>query len=53
MYTIQTGDTLWEIARQLYRKGEAFNLIYRANRKKIRNPHLIYSCQNIYLPRRK
>ncbi len=51
-YTVKRGDTLWSIARRHYRKGKRYYRIVRANRRKLRNPNLIYPCQRLYLPRR-
>lgn len=37
-YVIQSGDTLWEISRKVYKRGSAWRTIYDANRDVIRNP---------------
>jgi colicin import membrane protein len=52
-YVVRRGDSLWRIARRHYKRGHRFWRIYRANRRKIRNPNLIYPCQRFYIPRRK
>jgi len=49
-YIVQPGDTLWDISQRHYRRGASFRRIYRANRRRIGNPNLIYPCQLIYLP---
>ncbi len=50
-YVVRRGDSLWRIARRHYRRGRRYRIIYRANRRKIRNPHLIYPCQRFDIPR--
>lgn len=50
-YVVQVGDTLWGIARTHYGHGIAYHRIHAANRRRIANPHLIYPCQRIYIPR--
>ncbi|MEM1307859.1 MAG: LysM peptidoglycan-binding domain-containing protein [Pseudomonadota bacterium] len=51
-YVVRRGDTLWRIARRHYGRGIKYHRIFRANRRKIRNPHLIYPCQRFRVPRR-
>lgn|GEM_PF-6450787 len=51
IYVVQRGDSLWRISRRHYWRGRRYWRIYRANRDKIRNPHLIYPCQRLYIPR--
>jgi nucleoid-associated protein YgaU len=50
-YVVARGDTLWHISRRHYRRGYRYGRIYRANRRKIRDPHWIYPCQKFWLPR--
>ena len=50
-YVVRKGDSLWRIARRHYRYGHRYRRIYYANRRKIRNPNLIYPCQRFYIPR--
>ncbi len=50
-YVVKRGDSLWRISRRHYRRGIHFRKIYRANRRKIRRPRLIYPCQRFHLPR--
>ena len=52
VYVVRCGDTLWDISRRHYRKGHRYWRIYRANRRKIARPGLIYPGQRFYLPRR-
>ncbi len=53
IYVVKPGDTLWSISQRLYRQGEDFRRIYRANKHIINNPNRIYPCQVIYLPPRR
>lgn len=46
------GDCLWNIARHLYGSGFAYVTIYRANKKQIKNPDLIYPNQVFVVPAR-
>ena len=50
-YVVRKGDSLWRISRRHYRHGHRYRIIYRANRRLIRNPNLIYPCQRFHLPR--
>ncbi len=51
-YVVARGDTLWTISFRHYDEGTRYPRILRANRRKIRNPHRIYPCQKVWLPRR-
>lgn len=51
-YVVARGDTLWHISRRHYGRPLLYRRIYKANRRKIRNPHWIYPCQRFWLPRR-
>ncbi|MFK7869890.1 MAG: LysM peptidoglycan-binding domain-containing protein [Roseobacter sp.] len=48
--TVQTGDTLWAIARDRYGEGVFFVRVFDANRAAIRDPDLIYPGQVFDLP---
>lgn len=48
--TVQTGDTLWAIARDRYGEGLLYVQVFEANRASIRNPDLIYPGQVFELP---
>ncbi|MFM9859007.1 LysM peptidoglycan-binding domain-containing protein [Pseudoxanthobacter sp. M-2] len=50
---IRKGDDLWTLAERYYgkRRGVRYTAIYRANRKQIRNPDLIYPGQVFVIPR--
>lgn len=47
---IRKGDNLWRISRRRYGHGIRYTTIYGANRKQIRNPHLIYPGQVFLVP---
>ncbi|WP_298913321.1 LysM peptidoglycan-binding domain-containing protein [uncultured Roseobacter sp.] len=48
--TVQTGDTLWAIARDRYGEGLLYVRVFEANRDAIRDPDLIYPGQIFDLP---
>ena len=48
--TVQTGDTLWAIARDRYGEGVLYVKVFEANRTSIRDPDLIYPGQVFDLP---
>lgn len=48
--TVQTGSTLWAIARERYGEGALYVQIYDANRNRIVDPDLIYPGQIFALP---
>lgn len=50
-YRVRRGDSLWKIAKCYYGKGHLYTAIYRANRKRIRNPNRIWVRQRLRLPR--
>jgi nucleoid-associated protein YgaU len=50
-YTVQTGNSLWTIARQTYGNGTQYTVIFGANKEHIRDPNLIYPGQVITLPK--
>ena len=50
---VQTGHTLWRIAREAYGNGRDYPLIVNANRKIIFKPELIYPGQHFVLPDKK
>ncbi len=47
---INYGDTLWDIARNIYGKGIQYTSIFRANIKNIKDPNLIYPGQIFIIP---
>lgn len=50
--SVLPGNSLWRIARQLYGRGEAYTVIYAANKDRIRDPDLIYPGQVFNVPAR-
>lgn len=48
--TIERGDNLWQISREVYGDGVHYSTIYQANRDQIRDPHHIYPGQIFILP---
>lgn len=49
-YTVKKGDCLWKIARKFYGDGSKYTVIYKANKKKIKNANLIYAGQKLTIP---
>ncbi len=49
---VSRGDSLWALSRRAYGDGARYDLIFSANRDKIRNPDLIYPGQTFVLPKR-
>lgn len=47
---VRPGNTLWQIARQLYGSGVRYTVIFRENSEQIRDPDLIYPGQMFSLP---
>ncbi|MEM8578628.1 MAG: LysM peptidoglycan-binding domain-containing protein, partial [Pseudomonadota bacterium] len=48
--TVQSGATLWAIARDRYGEGVLYVRVFEANRSAIKNPDLIYPGQVFALP---
>lgn len=48
--TVQTGDTLWAIARERYGEGVLYVQVFEANKESIRDEDLIYPGQVFDLP---
>jgi phage protein D len=50
-YTVQSGDSLWKIAKSFYGNGAMYTKIYEANRETIgSNPGIIYPGQKLVIP---
>lgn len=47
---VRQGQNLWLIARRTYGAGIRYTIIFRANRRQIRDPNLIYPGQSFALP---
>jgi hypothetical protein len=50
-YTIKRGDTLWSIATLFLKSAWRWPELWGMNQTQIRNPHLIYPGQTLYLVR--
>ena len=50
---VQTGHTLWRIARETYGYGRDYPVIVNANRNAISKPELIHPGQQLVLPDKK
>ena len=50
IHTVKKGDCLWKISKKYYGKGSLWPTIYKANKKKIKNPNLIYPGQKFIIP---
>ncbi len=48
--TIQPGNNLWKLSREIYGAGKSYTVIFEANKDQIRNPSLIYPGQIITAP---
>jgi hypothetical protein len=48
--TVQTGNSLWRIARRIFGKGIRYIEIYERNSDLIKDPHLIYPGQVFSIP---
>jgi nucleoid-associated protein YgaU len=53
VYVVKPGDTLSAIAKRYLGSRERYDVIYRANRHKIKNPNVIQAYQRIVVPLRK
>ena len=51
-YTVQSGDSLWKIAREQLGDGTRWGELYEANRDTIRDPRRIYVGQVLQVPDR-
>ncbi len=53
VYVVKPGDTLTAIAKRYLGDRRHYDVIYRANRHKIKNPDVIQAYQRIIVPLRK
>ena len=49
-YTVQKGDTLWDIARRYLGSGFLYSSIFQDNREVIRNPGVIKNALGRFHP---
>ena len=49
-YTVQSGDSLWKIAREQLGDGTRWGELYEANRDTVSDPSLIFIGQKLLLP---
>jgi nucleoid-associated protein YgaU len=49
-YTVQKGDSLWKIAKQMYGKGSDWKRIHEANKDVIENPDVIQPGWTLRIP---
>jgi 3D (Asp-Asp-Asp) domain-containing protein len=49
-HVVQRNESLWKISKRHYGSGLKWRRIWRANRKKIRNPNVIHSGQRLLIP---
>ena len=49
-YTVQSGDTLWKIAEQMYGNGSQYMKIFEANSETLENPDQIFPGQELLIP---
>lgn len=52
VYTVVAGDSLWKIAKRVYGNGNAWSLLYEANRELLTNPSQIFVGQTLTIPTR-
>jgi len=49
-YTVQSGDTLWSIAKKHYGEGSKYMEIFEANKGLLKDPDHIYPGQELVIP---
>ena len=49
-YIVQTGDSLWKIAKTHYGNGRYWETLYEANADRIADPDLVFVGQILFLP---
>ena len=52
-YVVKNGDCLWKIAKKLYGEPLMWTIIYEANKKTLKSPHLIKPGQTLIIPPQK
>lgn len=51
-YDVKSGDTLWQISSIFLKSSKHWPLLWGANASQIKNPHLIFPKQRLYLIRK-
>jgi nucleoid-associated protein YgaU len=49
-YTVQSGDTLWNIAEQMYGDGSKYMKIFDANADLLEQPDRVLPDQELFIP---
>ena len=49
-YTVQSGDTLWKIADDIYGNGDEYTKIFEANQTVLKSPDHILPGQELVIP---
>jgi len=49
-YTVQSGDTLWKIAEEMYGNGSNYTKIFDANSDLLEHPDRIFPGQELVIP---
>lgn len=49
-YTVQSGDTLWKIAQDMYGNGSKYMMIFEANTDLLKDPDQIFPGQELVIP---
>jgi LysM repeat protein len=49
-YIVQSGDTLWKIAQNMYGSGNKYMKIFEANKALLENPDKIFPGQELMIP---
>ncbi len=49
-YTVQSGDTLWNIAETVYGDGSKYSKIFDANTDLLQQPDQIFPGQKLHIP---
>jgi nucleoid-associated protein YgaU len=49
-YTVQSGDSLWKIAEEMYGNGSKYMAIFDANKDILENPDRIFPGQELKIP---
>lgn len=50
LYTVKSGDCLWNLAYKTYGNGELYKIIYERNKDRIKSNYMVYVGQTIVIP---